>query len=113
MGIITNTTNPGFMKDFERKSMGLDGYFEFAIYSSEVPYRKPHASIFLMAVNHMGLDVKDILFVGDDLRADIEGAQGVGMPSAWLNRNRRARSGDVRANHEIHALTDMLKLKSA
>lgn len=113
MGIITNTTNPGFMKDYERKSMDLDSYFEFAIYSSEVPYRKPHTSIFRMAVNHMALDVSEILFVGDDLRADIEGAQGIGLATAWLNRQRKARKGNVRANHEIYALTDVLKLKSA
>ena len=29
MGIVSNTTNPGFMKDYERTITGLDPYFEF------------------------------------------------------------------------------------
>lgn len=110
IGIITNTTNPGFMKDYERKSMGLDGYFEFAIYSSEVPYRKPHPSIFCLAVDRLDLDIKDVLFVGDDLWSDIEGAQGIGMKTVWLNRHQVAPTDNVRPDYEIQALTDMFKL---
>ena len=46
MGIISNTTNPIFMKERERQASGLKPFFEFAIYSSATPYRKPHPSIF-------------------------------------------------------------------
>ena len=42
IGIVSNTTNPGFMKDYERVQSGLDPYVDFSIYSSEMPYRKPH-----------------------------------------------------------------------
>jgi len=50
MGIVSNTTTPVFMKEFERKSLGLDKYFEFSIYSSDLPFRKPHPSIFRLAI---------------------------------------------------------------
>ena len=53
MGIVSNTTNPAFMKDVERHQSGLDPFFEFSVYSSAVPYRKPHPSIFRMAMERL------------------------------------------------------------
>lgn len=112
MGVVSNTTNPGFMKDHERISSGLDHYFEFAIYSSELPYRKPHPSIFRLAVDRLGLDVREILFVGDDLRADVVGAQGIGMHAAWLNRDNKSMVRDIRPEYEIHSLADLLNINT-
>ncbi|MFQ5482760.1 MAG: HAD family hydrolase [Nitrospinaceae bacterium] len=88
MGIVSNTTNPPFMKDYERGILGLDLFFDWTIYSSQVPFRKPHPSIFRLAIDRMGCAPADILFVGDNLKADILGAQAVGMAGAWLNRDR-------------------------
>ncbi len=36
MGIVSNTTNPGFMKDYEQSLLKLDPYFEFSIQSGVV-----------------------------------------------------------------------------
>lgn len=112
MGIISNTTNPGFMKDYERVSVGLDSYFEFAIYSSEVPFRKPHPSIFKLAIRRLNLDPREILFVGDQLSDDVAGAHGVGIPAAWVNRGKAALSDGFRPDFEITSLADLLTLES-
>ncbi len=111
MGIVSNTTNPGFMKDYERSLMGLDPYFEFSIYSSEVPYRKPHPSIFHLALGRLNLNPADVLFVGDNLNADVMGAQNVGMPAVWLNRNGRESPSDVNPDYEVKSATELLTLK--
>jgi len=110
MGIISNTTNPGFMKDYEQTLMGLDSYFEFSIYSSEVPYRKPHPSIFQLALSRLKLDPAEVLFVGDNLKADVVGAQSVGMPTAWLNRNGKTLPSDIIPDYEIKNATELLTL---
>ncbi|MFQ5449647.1 MAG: HAD family hydrolase [Nitrospinaceae bacterium] len=110
MGIISNTTNPGFMKDYEREQMGLDPFFEFSIYSSEFPYRKPHASIFRLAIAKLGLLPKEIFYVGDSLHNDVAGAQGVGMLAAWLNRDQSALSGPIVPDFQFQTLTDLLDL---
>ncbi len=110
MGIISNTTNPGFMKDYEQSLLGLDSYFEFSIYSSEVPYRKPHPSIFQLALARLKLDPSEVLFVGDNLNADVVGAQSVGMPTAWLNRSGKALPPDVNPDYEIKTATELLTL---
>jgi len=112
MGIISNTTNPGFMKDYEQSLLGLDPYFEFSIYSSEVPYRKPHPSIFQLALARLKLDPSEVLFVGDNLNADVVGAQSVGMPTAWLNRNGKALPADVIPDYQISTATELLTLSA-
>lgn len=110
MGIVSNTTNPGFMKDHEQSLLGLDSYFEFSIYSSEVPYRKPHSSIFQLALGRLGLNSSDVLFVGDNLNADVLGAQSVGMPAVWLNRNGKASPSDIKPDYEITSAKELLTL---
>lgn len=112
MGIISNTTNPGFMKDYERKASGLDQYFEFSLYSSEMPYRKPHPSMFEQAVRYLEFAPEDILFVGDTLKADIYGAKQVGMSTAWINRsgNGNGQNGDIQPTYEIRSLAEILSL---
>lgn len=110
MGVVSNTTNPGFMKDYEQSLLGLDAYFEFSIYSSEVPYRKPHSSIFQLALSRLNLNPSEVLFVGDNLNADVLGAQSVGMPTAWLNRNGKVLPEDVIPEYEIKTATELLTL---
>lgn len=112
MGIISNTTNPVFMKDYERKQMGVDSYFDFSIYSSDVPYRKPHPSIFKLAASYLRLEPEEILFVGDSPAHDIAGAGNAGMQAAWINRNGHTLPDGIHPDFQIHTLTDLLKIAS-
>jgi putative hydrolase of the HAD superfamily len=108
MGIISNTTNPVFMKELELENSGLKKYFDFTIYSSGVPFRKPHPSIFQLAINHFQLEPCEILFVGDSLSADIMGAQGVGMKTAWINR--KEEQTNIVPDYELTSLEDLLRI---
>ena len=108
MGIISNTTNPVFMKELELENSGLKKYFDFTIYSSGVPFRKPHPSIFHLAICHFQLEPGDILFVGDSPLADIQGAQGVGMKTAWVNRDKEY--SDIIPDYELTSLDDLLRI---
>jgi len=110
LGIISNTTNPPFMKDYERKLLGLDSYFEFSIYSSGVPYRKPHPSIFKLAASRLQLSEREILYVGDDPENDVAGAQKVGMLTAWVNREDEKLPDGVQPEFEVRVLTDILEI---
>jgi len=112
LGIISNTTNPPFMKDYERVQMGLDPFFEFYIYSSDVPYRKPHPSIFELAISYLKLEPKEILFVGDSPAHDIAGAQNVGMKAAWINRNGKELPAGIHPEYEVRTLRDLLEIGS-
>ena len=112
MAIISNTTNPEFIKKNELLQTGLDEYFEFALYSSSTPYRKPHPSIFNAAVSRLGIASENILFVGDDLHMDIVGAQSVGIQTAWLNRNASSLVNNIKPLYEITSLSELLVMGS-
>jgi putative hydrolase of the HAD superfamily len=113
MGIISNTTNPVFMKEKEMQATGLKPFFEFAIYSSDTPYRKPHPSIFELAMTHLDMNPAEILFVGDNISMDVEGAQGVGMKSAWLNRGGKNLPAGINPDYELHSLEDLFRIDLA
>lgn len=112
MGVVSNTTNPGFMKDYERRIMGMDPYFEFSVYSSETAWRKPHPSIFNEAIGKLGLKPKEILFVGDNLKMDVEGAAAVGLRTAWLNRNGASLQDGIAPDYIFKSFSDLLEISS-
>ena len=111
MGIISNTTNPEFIKEEELRQTGLNTYFEFAIFSSGTPYRKPHPSIFNAAISRLNIKAENILFVGDDLKMDVLGAQSVRMPTAWLNRDRSTLVENITPLYQITSLSELLVIE--
>ena len=69
--------------------MGLDTGGKCVLVSDVFGAAKPDASIFLEALRELGGPVSgEVLFVGDNPEADIGGAQGVGMATAWIRRGR-------------------------
>tara|TARA_B100000686_G_scaffold196033_1_gene202924 strand:+ start:1236 stop:1964 length:729 start_codon:yes stop_codon:yes gene_type:complete len=110
MGVVSNTTNPGFMKENEMQASGLKPYFEFAIYSSDTLYRKPHPSIFELAIESLNMKPKEILFVGDNISSDVVGAKSVGMKSAWVNRERKKVPVGGEPDYELYSLEDLLRI---
>ena len=111
MGVISNTTNPEFIKEEELRQTGLNTYFEFAIFSSGTPYRKPHSSIFHAAISRLNMEAENILFVGDDLKMDVLGAQSVRMPTAWLNRDRSTLVENITPLYQITSLSELLVIE--
>ena len=65
---------------------GLTPLLEVVVISDEVGWRKPKPLIFETALTRLGLRPAEALFVGDRADIDVVGARGVGMPSAWINR---------------------------
>ncbi len=67
---------------------GLYDCFEAMIYSECVKSLKPHPRMFLAAAGAMELGPQDfgrIVMVGNNLKRDVRGANGVGMISVHLN----------------------------
>jgi len=111
MGIVSNTTNPSFIKEEELRLTELDKYFEFAVYSSSVPYRKPHPSIYEGVVSRLQINLDEVLFVGDDLIMDVQGPQSIGMSAAWLNRNGSSLLGGISPDYQITSLLELIQIK--
>ena len=71
------------------RAAGLDELAPFIIVSEEAGYAKPDPRIFRDALEATGLTrPEQVMFVGDNPVADIDGAKRFGMKAAWVRRGR-------------------------
>lgn len=84
IGIVTNAFQTMVMRDRELASFGILDYFKTCRFAAaDVGYLKPHPVIFQKALACVGVDAANAVFVGDNLNADVVGAQRVGMKAVW------------------------------
>jgi putative hydrolase of the HAD superfamily len=83
MAIVSNTFVPSHCMDRHLEHEGLLEFFPIRVYSSHTHYRKPHPRIFRIALEQLGAEPKNCVFVGDLLKADVAGARKLGMKTVW------------------------------
>lgn len=86
MGLIANTTWPGWCMDTALAGVGLLPFFRVRLCSGDVGLRKPDPAIFHLAVERAGLvgtPPHRILYVGDSPDKDMAGAKRLGWATAW------------------------------
>lgn len=68
------------------EASGIGSYFNEIIISEETGYEKPQKGFFDAMMEKMGEDnPRSVLFVGDSLHADMQGAASYGLLSCWYN----------------------------
>ena len=79
LGLISNTIWPACCHDETLARLGVRDLLDVRLYSADVGYQKPHAAIFRLALNALGVNPRQAVFVGDRLASDVAGAQRMGM----------------------------------
>jgi putative hydrolase of the HAD superfamily len=69
------------------KAIGLHHYFDASFAAREVGALKPDPVVFRHVLSRTQLAPEQILHIGDDPVADVQGARSVGMHSLWMNRD--------------------------
>lgn len=88
LGIVSNFAIPEcVLRLLERH--GLAGLFDVVVVSGAVNKRKPSPEIFQKALEKLGVDVENAVFVGDTLDADIQGPKSMGMKTIYIERRRQ------------------------
>jgi putative hydrolase of the HAD superfamily len=82
---------PGLWRG-ELQRLGLLGAVDAVVLCGDVGWRKPAPDIFHHALRALGCRPAESLFVGDDLRWDVEGSAAVGMRPVLIDREGRHRS---------------------
>lgn len=97
--IITN----GFQEIQEKKlrKSNIHKYFDYIIDSELAGVKKPDPYIFRLALDKAKIASNKALMIGDNLEADILGAQAVGMQALHFN-------ADKQPNHDICAMINNL-----
>lgn len=89
VGVLSNTVWP---RDEHELVFARDGVLELidaAVYTSEIPWTKPHPEAFRAAARAVGVDEPArCVFVGDRLFDDIHGAASVGMRTVFVPHSR-------------------------
>lgn len=84
LGVLSNTL---WSRQVHRDYLERDGVLELLdadVYSSEVPWTKPHPEIFREVSRRLGVTPDECVHVGDRLYEDVWGAQAVGMKTVWV-----------------------------
>ncbi|MEL6151570.1 MAG: HAD family hydrolase [Chloroflexota bacterium] len=112
IGIVTNAFQTMSMRDHELEAHGLLQYFASCRFSAaDVGHLKPHPAIFEAALDCIGTEPEETVFVGDSLTADIAGANRVGMKTVWRDtgyHSSRMSLGMIEPNATIKRLDEML-----
>ena len=110
VGVVTN----GFTQTQWSKirSAGIDRLVKGVVVSEEFGAWKPDPRIFLYALELIGASASETLFVGDNPDADIGGAYGVGMRTAWLRHGRTWGIGSYSPDHILDDVRDVQALVS-
>ncbi|MFA5865606.1 MAG: HAD family hydrolase [Phycisphaerae bacterium] len=75
LAIVSNTFVPPSALDRHLAQEDLLKYFPLRVYSCDVGVRKPKPHIFRVALQKLGVEPEEAVFVGDSYRADILGAR--------------------------------------
>ena len=87
----------------------LSTYFDAVTVSGEIGWAKPHWRAFGHIISALKIPPDFLLFVGDDINNDIEGASSLGFATAWLPRAGEG-ANQSNADVKLNGLTDLLKI---
>lgn len=103
--LITNGFND--IQQTKLKYSKLEPYFGHVVTSESSKSRKPNKRIFEVAFELTGATVFDSIMIGDNIDADIAGAQGIDMDHVWFNPKKEVPKFTVQ-----HEISNLLQLKS-
>jgi putative hydrolase of the HAD superfamily len=86
---------------------GLEGMFQFVVFSQDYGVEKPDPKLFNIAVEKSGYAKSQLLHVGDSLETDVIGAMKIGIKYVWLNRKHMKNDLGLEINYEITSLSEL------
>jgi putative hydrolase of the HAD superfamily len=89
--------------------LGLAKHVDEIVFCCDVGWRKPDPQILELVAGRLGASIAECLFVGDDPRWDIVGAQAAGMDAILLDRRNKYHCADVLRLPTLEALPTFLE----
>jgi HAD superfamily hydrolase (TIGR01509 family) len=105
LALITNG-----IASVQRRRFGaspITRYFQAVVISEEVGIAKPDPRIFAPALRTIGVEARDVLYVGDSVTSDMAAARNAGMDFCWLNPAGAPIPAGHAAKHVIAGITEL------
>ncbi len=83
VGLISNFTHAPVIYSSLRL-LGINTLFNVVVVSQENGWRKPSTKIFHDALNRLGVEAKDAIYIGDSPIEDIKGAKQAGLKTVFV-----------------------------
>jgi len=112
LGLVSNA---GDDKDVQQLARGfrIASFFDFILTSASCSYRKPHPRIFELALANWYFLPSEAVMVGDNLDADIQGAQNAGLYGIWISRRAGEKTEDELRVQPDASLSSLSELPAA
>lgn len=86
----------------------IEKFFQSIFISDQVGWRKPAPEFFEILIGETGVEPGRCLFVGDDPKADVEGAVGAGFQAVWLSERKPTEDPGRSPRWVIHNLAELV-----
>lgn len=99
---------PAGQQEHRMEKAGLAPFFKDIFISGNINLYKPNADFFDYCLERMpGIRKDEILMIGDDLRADIEGAITYGLKTCYFDIYNKKEVTDIRPTYTITSLSSL------
>lgn len=85
----------------------MEPYFEAVFVSGEIGIGKPDPKVFAVVLERLGISAENAVMVGDNLKADVAGAQRAGIRGIWINRSGMDCDPIINPDAQISSLTEL------
>lgn len=109
-GLLSNTHWPRALHERWLEEAGLLEHLDVRLYTSDMEHMKPHPAAFTTLLEALDVPAAAAVFVGDRLRDDISGAQGVGMRAVLLTGRHPVEPTDIVPDAEMASIEGLLEL---
>jgi putative hydrolase of the HAD superfamily len=107
LGMVSNVSQLPELLWRDLENFGLRKLLDGVAFSSEIGVRKPRPQIFLHALDAMGSNPAEAVFVGDRLVDDIAGAHAVGMRAVLTRQYRKEEPDDIAPDAVIETMSEL------
>ncbi len=108
VGLFTTVGRKAVMKVLQKYE--IDKLFHIMVTRNEVTLLKPSDEGLRLILNVIGISPEEMLFIGDSDR-DIAAAKGIGARSAFIVGGEQELSPEIKPDHVIHSLSDLLSIE--
>lgn len=106
LGIVSN--GGSLIQQNKIDQLNLQSYVDLILISEEVCCEKPEPIIFEKALNDLGVEAKETIFVGDNPINDIMGAHNVGMKTILIkNEHYNFAKEKIIPNHTVTSIEEL------
>jgi len=111
LGLVSNVWAPSPLFRNTLAELEVSPLFEHLFFSSDYGHIKPSPLLFQKVLDTFEIAPTQALFIGDNLRCDIGGAQHAGIPTVWINATSATLgNNDPKPDATVRTLLDLERL---